>query len=224
MPAGFSAGTRCVNRLGYRGSDERRASLCSLVAASTLVAVLAATANGGTKPIPVTVIGDSVAASMQHVPSAQTALRKGLEVRLDLEVCRRLVQPSCAFRGSKPSTALQAVQSSERSLGHVLVVDVGYNEGARGYGVGIDRVMRAALAQGVNGVVWVTLREQNGIYRETNIAIRRAATRWPRMLVADWNDYSAGKPWFRGDGLHMSTAGATAFAAFLRPYIFRAAS
>ncbi len=44
------------------------------------------------------------------------------------------------------------------------------------------------------------------------------------MLVADWNDYSAGKPWFRGDGLHMSTAGATAFATFLRPHIFRAAS
>ena len=43
------------------------------------------------------------------------------------------------------------------------------------------------------------------------------------MLVADWNDYSAGKPWFRGDGLHMGTAGATAFAAFLRPHIFRAA-
>ena len=43
------------------------------------------------------------------------------------------------------------------------------------------------------------------------------------MQVADWNDYSAGKPWFRGDGLHMGTAGATAFAAFLRPHIFRAA-
>ena len=44
------------------------------------------------------------------------------------------------------------------------------------------------------------------------------------MLIADWNAYSAGKPWFRGDGLHMGTAGATAFATFLRPYIFRAAS
>ena len=106
----------------------------------------------------------------------------------------------------------------------MLVVDVGYNEGAEGYGVGIDRVMRAALAQGVHGVVWVTLRERRGIYRETNVAIRSAPTRWSRLLIADWNDYSAGKPWFRGDGLHMGTAGATAFATFLRPYIFRAAS
>ncbi|CAN5355017.1 hypothetical protein BH20ACT13_BH20ACT13_04800 [soil metagenome] len=169
-------------------------------------------------------MGDSVAASLQYVPSARTTLKKGLEVRLDLEVCRRLVQPSCAFEGAKPSTALQAVRSSGRSLGRVLVVDVGYNEEAQGYGPGIDRVMRAALAQGAKGVVWVTLRERNDIYRRTNIAIRSAAKRWPQMQVADWNEYSARKPWFRGDGLHMGTAGATAFAAFLRPHIFRAAA
>jgi len=170
------------------------------------------------------VVGDSVAASMEYVLSARTALRRGLDVRLDLEVCRRLVQPSCAFRGAKPSTALQAVQAAGRSLGRVLVVDVGYNEGAEGYGAGVDRVMRTALAQGANRVVWVTLREQNDIYRRTNVAIRKAARRWPQMRVADWNDYSAGKPWFRGDGLHMDTVGATAFAAFLRPHILRAAS
>ena len=199
--------------------------LASLFAALlSTIALLGATASAAPKPIRVTVVGDSVAASMQHVPSAQATLRKGLEVRLDLEVCRRLVQPSCAFKGSAPQTALQAVRSSGRSLGHVLVVDVGYNEGAEGYGAGVDRVMRAALAQGASGVVWVTLREQNDIYRRTNIAIRKAERRWPQMQVADWNDYSAGKPWFRGDGLHMGTAGATAFAAFLRPYIFRAAS
>ncbi len=202
---------------------------CRLVALICLVvsvsaAMPAATAKGGTEPIRVTVVGDSVAASMRHVPSAQTALRKGLEVRLDLEVCRRLVQPSCQHRGSKPSTALRAVRSSGRSLGDVLVVDVGYNEGAEGYGAGVDRVMRAAVAHGVRGVVWVTLRERNGIYRSTNIAIREADRRWARMRVADWNRYSAGKPWFRGDGLHMGTAGATAFAAFLRPHIFRAAA
>ena len=201
-----------------------RVSASFVAALLATIALLAATASAAPKPIRVTVVGDSVAASMEYVPSARTALRKGLDVRLDLEVCRRLVQPSCAFQGAKPSTALQAVQSSGRSLGRVLVVDVGYNEGAEGYGAGVDRVMRAALAQGVSGVVWVTLRERNGIYRRTNIAIRKAGMRWPQMQVADWNHYSAGKPWFRGDGLHMDSAGATAFAAFLRPHIFRAAS
>lgn len=196
----------------------------ALIPSLVIVAVLATTASAATKPIRVTVVGDSVPASIEYVPSAQRLLREGLNVRLDLKVCRRLVQPSCTFAGKTPSTTLQAVQSYGRSLGQVLVVDVGYNESEHGYGAGIDRVLRAALAQGVNGVVWVTLREQRDIYKRTNVAIRSAARRWPQMQVADWHDYSAGKPWFRGDGLHMGNTGANAFAAFLRPYIFRAAS
>jgi hypothetical protein len=54
--------------------------------------------------------------------------------------------------------------------------------------------------------------------------IRQAGTRWPQLVVADWNSYSAGKPWFGSDGLHLSTTGATALATFLRPYILRAAA
>ena len=179
------------------------------------------------KPIRVTFVGDSVSASIAYVPAAQTELRNGLSVRLDLKVCRRLVQPSCTFQGSAPPSALQAVQSYGRSLGRVLIVKVGYNEGSQGYGAGIDRVMRAALADGATGVVWVTLREQSqysGIYRTTNLEIKRAARSWPQLVVADWNAYSAGKPWFRSDGLHLTAVGAEELAAFLRPYVFRAAA
>ena len=199
---------------------------CRLVLASSLSLVIVATfgsaASGASKSIKVTFVGDSVPASIEYVPSAQRILEKGLAVRLDLKVCRRLVQRGCIYMGSTPSTALEAVQSYSRSLGEVLVVNVGYNESENGYSAGIDRVMRAALAQGAKGVVWVTLREQNDIYRGTNIVIRRAAKRWPQMQVADWQDYSAGKPWFRDDGLHMKPTGANVFAAFVRSHIFRA--
>ena len=150
-----------------------------------------------------------------------------MHVRLDLQVCRRLVEPSCSYGGSAPPTALQAVQSYGHSLGRVLIVKVGYNESAAGYGSGIDRLMRAAIADGATGVVWVTLREQggySGLYRSTNAAIRQARRRWPQLIVADWNAYSAGKPWFGSDGLHLSSTGATALATFLRPYILRAAA
>ena len=186
-------------------------------------ALTTAAADGAKGHVHVTFVGDSVPASIEYVPSAQRLLRRGLDVRLDLKVCRRLVQPSCSFNGSTPATALQAVQGYGRSLGDVLVVKVGYNESVEGYRAGIDRVMRAALAQGAHGVVWVTLREQRDIYHPTNVAIKTAAKRWPQLEVADWNAYSAGKPWFKGDGLHMGTTGATALAAFLRPYIVRAA-
>jgi hypothetical protein len=82
--------------------------------------------------------------------------------------------------------------------------------------------MRAALAQGATGVVWVTLRETQSTYRWTNIAIKTAAKRWPALVVADWHAYSTGKPWFGRDGLHLGATGATALARFLRPYILQA--
>jgi hypothetical protein len=196
------------------------AALLASLAASTLVG--AGSARSST-PIQVTFVGDSVPASISYVPQARAELRRGLDVRLDLRVCRRLVAPSCPYQGSTPSTALEAVRSYGRSLGAVLVVKVGYNESAQGYRQGIDMVMRAALRDGVEGVVWVTLREAREVYRWTNIAIKTAAKRWPQLVVADWDRYSRGKPWFDPDGLHLTSAGATALAAFLRPYVFQAA-
>lgn len=204
-----------------------RAVLAALAFACLVGASNASAAQGANAPIHATFVGDSVSESIAYVPSARDELRHGLSVRLDLKVCRRLVQPSCTFQGSTPSTGLQAVQAYGRSLGRVLIVKIGYNEGPQGYGAGIDRVVRAALADGAVGVVWVTLREKtrySGLYHGTNLQIRQAAKRWPQLLVADWNAYSAGKPWFGSDGLHLNPTGATALAAFLRPYIFRAAS
>jgi len=210
---------------GY--SDAVRAAAAIVALACLLGASHAAASPGSTKPIRATFVGDSVSASISYVPAAQRALGNGLSVRLDLKVCRRLVEPSCSFQGSAPPSALQAVQRYGRSLGRVLIVKVGYNEGSQGYGAGIDRVMRAALADGASGVVWVTLREGSqyrGIYHATNLEIKTAAKRWPELVVADWNSYSAGKPWFRSDGLHLTAGGAEELAAFLRPYIFRAAA
>jgi hypothetical protein len=172
----------------------------------------------------VTFVGDSVSASILYTTTAQRQLERGVDVRLDLRVCRRLVQPSCPYQGVTPSTALQAVKAYGRGLGKVLIVKVGYNESAHGYGKGIDQVMRAALADGATGVVWVTLREKWSQFHWTNVAIRQAAKRWPELVVADWNAYSAGKPWFGSDGLHLTARGADALAAYLRPYVFKAAA
>ena len=174
------------------------------------------------KPLHVAFVGDSVPDAINYVSAARRRLTRGFVVKLDLRVCRRLWTPSCAFQGSPPSSALEAIQSLGAGLGDVLVVDVGYNEGPVGYGDGIDRVMRAAHAQGAVGVVWVTLRETRDLYAQTNAVIRRAAKRWTNLRVADWNAFSSGQSWFGGDGLHLTPTGATALAGFLRPYILRA--
>jgi hypothetical protein len=161
------------------------------------------------------------------VPAAQKDLEHGLAVRLDLKVCRRLIEPSCPYEGSAPSTALGAVESYGSGLGQVLVVDVGYNDSSSGYAQGIDRIMRAAVKQGVRGVVWVTLREAGSYasdYKSINAEIKTAVRRWPELIVADWDAHSAGKPWFAGDGLHLDDSGAIALASFLRPFVIRAST
>ena len=196
---------------------------CLIVVLAGALLASTSTAAPTKKPVPATFIGDSVAASISYTPSAQSVLSRGLSVRLDLRVCRRLVTFGCAYQGSTPPNALQAVQSLGRTLG----------DGARGLcrlqrvrfrvRQGIDQIMRAALGQGAKGVVWVTLREERGTYVQTNIAIRTAARRWPELQVADWNAYSRRKPWFSSDGLHMGAAGAEGLARFLRPYVIRAA-
>jgi hypothetical protein len=179
-------------------------------------------AAGKQQPLRVTFVGDSVAASLTYVASARAVLGRGLTVTLDLKVCRRLVATSCPHRGVAPTTALEAVRGYGHAIGSVLIVDVGYNEDGRGYRAGIDEVMRAAIDQGATGVVWVTLRESEPVYRAANAAIRDAAKRWPQLHVLDWNAFSAGKPWFRDDGLHLSVTGADGLAAFLHTGVLEA--
>ena len=201
-----------------------------VVACAVLAALLAVPAAGSAAPTPprVTFVGDSVPASISYVTAAQAELNRGMRVRFDLKVCRRLVQPSCPHRGRRPTTALQAVRSYGATLGKALILDVGYNEGAPGYAAGLDQVVRTALAQGARGVVWVTLREAGKnapIYRATNAIIRKARARWKgRLYIADWALYSRGKPWFGGDGLHLTPAGARQLATWLRPYALLAAN
>jgi hypothetical protein len=193
----------------YRLSVRASLVILAFAFACAVGASAAAAAHTGKQaPVRATFVGDSVSASILYTTTAQKQLAKGVKVRLDLKVCRRLVQPSCPYQGSTPSTALQAVRSYGRSLGNVLIVKVGYNESSSGYGKGIDQVMRAA----------------RDIYRSTNVAIRQAAKRWPQLVVADWNAYSAGKPWFGSDGLHLTAAGADGLATFLRQYVIRAAA
>ena len=194
-----------------------RAGALLLAAFATLLWVVgAASATSAAKPR-VTVIGDSIAESFDYVTSARRYLGRGLDLRSDTAVCRRLVAASCAFQGTQPATALEVVGARSRSLGSVVVVNVGYNDWAAVYDV--DRLMRALRAARVRTVVWVTLRETTSNYAQNNAKIRKATRRWKSLVVADWNAYSRGKPWFRSDGLHVTAAGAQGLARLLRPLV-----
>jgi hypothetical protein len=197
-----------------------RAFWALAVAALALGASTAAPASPSAQPR-VTVIGDSIMASFEYVPSARRALARGLDLRSDTAVCRRLVAASCPFQGSTPSTALEIIAADGRGLGRVVVINVGYNDWVAVYDV--DRVMRALKAAGVTTAIWVTLREASSnasLYAQSNARIRDAARRWRKSLVvADWNAHSRGKPWFREDGLHLTVSGAHGLARLLRPLV-----
>jgi hypothetical protein len=202
----------------------RVAKTIAVIGASALACAAAAFAQDSSKTR-VTVIGDSITASFDYVPAARRYLGKGLDLRSDAVVCRRLVATSCPFQGSTPSTALQVVGSERRALGPVVVVNVGYNDWPAVYDV--DRVMRALKAAGVRSVIWVTLREATsyaGVYAQSNARIRKAASRWKSLTLADWNTYSRGKAWFREDGLHLTTSGALGLARLLRPLVLAGAA
>jgi hypothetical protein len=197
----------------------RTLALVALIPAAAALLPAAATATPSPR---VTVIGDSVAASLDYVPAAVRRLGAGLDLRVDAKVCRRLVAPSCAYRGTAPTTALEAIRRAGSSLGRTVVVNVGYNDGAQFYGRDIDRVMRALRAARVRSVVWVTLPERRTNYRTIDAAIRAATRRWRNLQVADWAAASQGRPWFTSDGLHLNVNGAMGLARLLRPLLVAA--
>ena len=188
-----------------------------MVAFSMLLGIAGAGSAASTAKPRVTVIGDSVAESFDYVAPARRYLGRGLDVRSDTAVCRRLVAASCVFQGVQPKTALEVVAARGGSLGPVVVVNVGYNDWAAVYDV--DRVMRALEAAGTRSVIWVTLRATTANYAQNNARIRTATRRWKRLVVADWNADSRGRTWFRSDGLHLTVTGAHGLARLLRPLV-----
>jgi len=212
-----------------RQLPDLRAALTLALAVTAVVLACAASAPAqpsAPAKTRVTVIGDSITASFNYVVSAKRYLGKGLDLRSDALVCRRLVAASCSFQGTTPPTVLQVVGAQGHALGPVVVINVGYNDWAAVYDV--DRVMRALKSAGVEHVIWVTLREAGSnasIYAQSNARIRSAGKRWRnRLVVADWNTYSRGKQWFREDGLHLTSSGALGLARLLRPLVLANAS
>lgn len=195
-------------------------ALMVLAAASPLTL---AAAGAGSTPPRVTMFGDSIAESLQYVPEARQLLGNGLDLRLELTPCRKLVSPGCAYQGTHPESVLDIVSVSPlAALGNVVLVDVGYNEPAGGYETAMDQVVTALVRLGIQHVLWVTMREETDNYRQIDDIIRAEARRYPQLQVVDWDAASRGQDWFQADGLHLNAEGALGLAKVLRPYVLAA--
>lgn len=200
-----------------RGYDRRIGLLVALVA------LIAATPHATVPTNRVTVISDSVGGVLQWVSAAHDLLGARLDLQVEPEVCRKLVSPGCAEPGeAPPASALDTIDQLGRQLGPVVVIDVGYNDVPTEYAAGIDPVMQALVAAGVQHVIWVTLAERQANWAQTNAAIRAAPARWPQLTVADWAPIAATGPQWFVDNAHMNWEGGVALARFLRPFVLAA--
>jgi len=191
------------------------------------LAVVLCGSDGAASPVAspqrVTLIGDSIAARLEQIPSAAQALEERLSVRARLAVCRRLVARSCSFQGVRPPTVLEEIKSLGPRIDGVVVIEAGYNDTPSDFARGADVVMRALTRRGAPHVVWVTLRERQSSYREINHTIRDLRRRWPQIVrVADWSLVSSGQPWFEADAVHLNTDGANALARLIHSSVVAA--
>ena len=150
---------------------------------------------------------------------------------LSAESCRRTIEQSCISReGYRSANVLAAMQNLDGELGEVLVVMSGYNDPVWTIDEAIDGVVDEARDQGVDHVVWLTLRtsddvdysdpqEQSSIntFREYNDELVAAAEASGDYLqIADWATYSNGaSAWFEYDGVHLTARGVDAVTTFI---------
>ena len=150
---------------------------------------------------------------------------------LSAESCRRTIEQSCISReGYRSANVVTAMRNLDGDLGEVLVVMSGYNDPRWTIDEAIAGVVEAARSQGVDYVVWLSLRtsqdvdysdpqEQTSIntFREFNEQLTEAAAASDGDLqVADWATYSNGaSSWFEADGVHLTPRGVDALTTFL---------
>ena len=189
-----------------------------LLGAVALCFALAATAAaGGKRPQQhLTLFTDSSGAALSWDTTAKRIVEHGNRVLFELHPCGRLVQLGCLTNPPPPSV-LGTVRALGRRLGPTVVVFVGYNDDPATYRRGIPVVLKAMRKRGVEHVLWLTLRATSQQYVDTDHAIYPARQKWrPLLTVLDWNHYSnPHRSWYASDGIHLSGAGAIAFATYV---------
>jgi hypothetical protein len=183
-----------------------------------LLAALAGTASASRETPPqVTVIGDSVLTAVQWNPEPLAILQRGLDVRLEVGVCRRLTGVSCPSEGGPVPTLVDLVSTLGAELGPVVLVEVGYNDDHDTFAANVEQSIAALLQAGVQHILWANLHGFGPHWGDMNAVLDAAARRHPELTVIDWNTYAGDNwSWFQGDAIHLRYDGAIAMATLFR--------
>jgi hypothetical protein len=183
---------------------------------ATLAAVGGSVSAAADTPTQVTVIGDSVLTAVLWNSAPLAILQQGLQMQLDIGICRRLNGVSCPFEGAETPTLADVVQALGPRLGKVVVIEVGYNDGARTFPDAVEQSVRALLQAGVSKILWLNLHGSGAYWDAKNAVLVAAARRHPEVSIVDWNGYARDHwSWFQGDSVHLTYDGALAIATLL---------
>ncbi len=192
------------------------------------VAAATVTYSGAAGAPRVGMIGDSVMAAVRW-GGTWSPLRR-FNYTYDAESCRRTIGQSCRGReGFAPDNTVQAMQRLRGQLGDIVFIGTGYDDSGSTFSSAVDAVMAEAAAQGIRTVVWLTMRTADVTYvgptyssnrstfRDNNRILLAKETQYGgRLRIADWATYSANRSdWVLADGVHLSGAGAWAFAQYI---------
>jgi hypothetical protein len=173
--------------------------------AAAVVAGLALLGSSAAAAQPrVTVIGDSVLTAVEWNATPLALFERGLDLQMDIGVCRTLEGVSCPFEGHTVPTLLDVVNSLGPRLGRTVLIEAGYNEPPAEFAQHVEDSVDALLAAGVTRILWVNLREWQQQYVGMNQTLDAAAARHPELTILDWERTSHDHySWFQGDGIHL---------------------
>jgi hypothetical protein len=197
-----------------------RRPLCAaaLVLASALAAATVSPHDAGATAAPrVSVISDSILTSVTWVTGpALGLLSDGLDLQIDVGVCRRLNVQSCDFNGGHVPTTLDVINRWGAQLGSTVVIVDGYNDLPASFAGDVELTLNTLRNDGVQHVLWVDLYESRPEFAAKNAVLFAAAKRHPELRVLDWNRYSAGhRDWYQDDLIHLMPAGGVAIASWI---------
>lgn len=201
----------------------RGVAFVAVVVIAGLAAFSAPSARADTPAPPVTVIGDSVLTAVEWNQTPLSILEQGLDVNLQIGICRKLTGVSCPFDGQTVPTLMDIVQQLGPSLGPNVLVEVGYNDDETTFAQEVETSIDALLAAGVQRILWANMHIWQQQYIPMNAVLTAAARRHPQVTIVDWASYSDNQySWFQGDGIHLVYDGALAMATFFNNAIKQA--
>jgi hypothetical protein len=187
---------------------------------SILLALLACAAGSGADARAaaeprVTVISDSVMTSVLWHTENVAILADGVDLDMEVAVCRRLAGTSCVFEGAAPPTLLDLLPSLS-NLGSTVVVEMGYNDVPATFRANVEQTIAQLTARGVTRIIWPTLNVSRPEFADMNRVLIDAMLAHPQLSIVDWDAYSEGHgDWFQTDNLHLMPAGGTGIATLV---------